>query len=104
MEELKPCPFCGEIPAMYGRKRRDYVNGEWAKEAGKEFWVKPRCVPSCILGNMHSRAYGVIGGMEYTSPEAAAKAWNRRSEQVEVDFGNGAVAREKKKGFSACLW
>jgi hypothetical protein len=63
---------------MYGRERRDYVDGRWAESTGKEYWIKPRCSLNCILGNMHSTAYGVIGGIEYTSPEAAAKAWNRR--------------------------
>lgn len=78
MTELKPCPFCGGVPIMYGRERRDYVDGTWAKATGKEYWVKPRCSIMCMLGNMHSRVYGVIGGIEYTSPEAAAAAWNRR--------------------------
>ena len=79
MIELKPCPFCGGIPVMYGRERRDYVNGEWADATGKEFWVKPRCRMTCMLGNMHSHAYGVVGGIEYNTPEAAAAAWNRRA-------------------------
>lgn len=86
---LKPCPFCGGIPIIYGRERRDYVdpvdedikketNDGWAKGTAKEFWVQPRCYPSCYYGNIHARLYGIVGGQCYISKEAAAKAWNRR--------------------------
>lgn len=77
---LEPCPFCGQVPHMYGRRRRDYVDGEWAKAEAEEYWVKPFCMPWCYLGNVNARAFGVIGGMRYNTPEAAAKAWNRRTE------------------------
>lgn len=87
--ELKPCPFCGVVPELLGRERIDYVqpitneikdstNNGWSKESIKEYWVQPRCVPSCIYVKIHSRAFGDVGGIRYTSRDAAAKAWNKR--------------------------
>lgn len=77
--ELKPCPFCGKMPKMFGAEIRDFVDGEWAQATRREFWVKPFCNIACTLGKAHSRAYGVIGGIMYKTPEAAAEAWNRRA-------------------------
>lgn len=78
-EELKPCPFCGQVPHMYGMRRRDYVNGEWAQLEGEEYWVKPFCSPWCYLGEVSARAFRITEGIHYKTPEAAAKAWNRRA-------------------------
>lgn len=80
---LKPCPFCGQKPKMFGRRRREYVDGEWAEKTGEEYWVKPFCKLGCLLGSMHSTAYGIIEGQHYISPEAAAKAWNTRYKENE---------------------
>lgn len=93
---LKPCPFCGGVPELYGREIREYIqpinegikeltNNGWGKKSRREYWVQPRCAIACILGSMHSRAYGIIGGCMYTSKEAAAKAWNRRAEGGDDD-------------------
>lgn len=79
-EKLKPCPFCGRMPHLYGRRRRDYVDGEWAENEAEEYWVKPFCSITCILGNAHARAYGAVDGIKYETPEAAMKAWNSRAE------------------------
>lgn len=86
---LKPCPFCGQVPVLYGRERRDYVqpttkeiaemtdNG-WAKGTAKEYWIQPRCAIGCLYGSTHATAYGIVGGVYYTTKEAAATAWNER--------------------------
>lgn len=78
MTEIKPCPFCGETPNVYGRKRRDYVNSIWADQEEEEYWVKPNCLPMCFLGNIHATAFGFVDGMKYRSPELAIKVWNER--------------------------
>lgn len=78
MTKVKPCPFCGETPKVFGRKRRDYVDGIWAEKEGEEYWVKPMCLPVCFLGNTHAHAFGIVDGMKYNTPEAAIKAWNNR--------------------------
>ena len=88
MIELEPCPFCGGQPKLFGREIRDYVGGIWAKETRREYWVQPFCWPVCILGNTHSHAFGVVGGIEYNTPEAAAEAWNRRA-----DIGTTDISR-----------
>lgn len=76
-EDLKPCPFCGGMPNIYGQEIRDYVNGEWAKATRKEYWIQPFCYPSCHYGNIHASRYGVVGGQRYISPDAAVRAWNK---------------------------
>ena len=81
MIKLKPCPFCGGKASIYGGEIRDYVNGEWAEETHPEFWVQTNCLPSCVFGNIRAHAYGVLGGICYSTPEAAAREWNRRSKQ-----------------------
>lgn len=90
MIKLKPCPFCGGTPKLYGRERRDYVEDEramlegyvdengWALKTAKEFWVQPFCRLGCLLGGTYSHAFGIVGGPKYITPEAAAKAWNKR--------------------------
>lgn len=76
--KLKPCPFCGRIPNLYGQEIRDYVNGEWAEQLRKEYWVQTQCLPTCLMGNMQVNAFGVIGGIRHISEKAAIKAWNTR--------------------------
>lgn len=76
--KLKPCPFCGQIPNLYGQEVRDYANGEWAEQSRKEYWVQPRCLITCLIGDMRVKAFGVIGGVRYMSANAAIKAWNTR--------------------------
>lgn len=82
---LKPCPFCGGMAYLYGEEIRDYVNGSWAEKSRKEYWVSPNCWPSCDLGNTHARAFGVFDGIRYTSPKAAAEAWNKRAETEKLE-------------------
>lgn len=92
---LKPCPFCGQKPRLFGMEKRDYVeliddetkemtNNGWAKKSAKVFWVQPFCMINCILGCTHSAAYGIVGGPHYKTKEAAAKAWNKRYEEEET--------------------
>lgn len=76
--KLKPCPFCGRIPNLYGQEVRDYVNGEWAELSRKEYWVQTQCRLGCLIGNMQAKAYGIIGGARYMNENAAIKAWNAR--------------------------
>lgn len=77
--ELKPCPFCGHIPVIYGVEIKDFVNGAWAATGRKEYWVQPRCEIPCLYGNTHAKAFGIVGGIHYTSIDAAVTAWNRRT-------------------------
>ena len=84
---LKPCPFCGEVPVLYGQEIRDYIDNEqytdwWADGSRKHYWVEPRCKLTCIFTLTHSKAYGVVGGVNYKTPEAAVKAWNRRFKEA----------------------
>ena len=83
--KLKPCPFCGQVPHMYGMRRRDYVDGKWAQAEGEEYWVKPFCLPWCYLGEVSARAFRITEGIHYKTPEAAAKAWNRRAANERTD-------------------
>lgn len=87
---LKPCPFCGMVPRLYGRRVREYVRPEteedegltydgWAKATREEFWIYPRCRIGCQYGSAHLSAYPVTDGCHYKTPEAAAAAWNQRS-------------------------
>lgn len=78
-DKLKPCPFCGKMPHLFGSRRRDYIDGEWAEGEAEEYWVEPFCAITCIFGNTHARAFGVIDGITFDTPEAAVKAWNRRA-------------------------
>lgn len=92
---LKPCPFCGIVPRMFGQEVRDYIQPEteeeeneltdngWAKKSRKEFWIYPRCFIGCEYGSAHASAYPVTQGRKYKTPEAAAKAWNKRAEAKE---------------------
>lgn len=78
--ELKPCPFCGGKAVLYGQEIRDCVNGERAKLLRKEYWVKTHCDITCIYAMTAGRAFGIYDGIHYRTPEAAAEAWNRRTE------------------------
>lgn len=77
--KIKGCPFCGELPWVMGRKRIDYVDGVWAEAYGEEYWIQTKCRLGCLMGSMQSCAFGVIGGVNYKTPEAAVKAWNARA-------------------------
>lgn len=78
MAELKPCPFCGHAAHMCGREEKEYFDNQWAVSYHKTYWVTCFHDINCILGSICSRAFGAVGGIKYTSEEAAAKAWNRR--------------------------
>lgn len=93
MIKLRPCPFCGGIPKLYGRERRDYIESDdewvkentdngWAKKTAKEYWVKPFCQIGCFLGSTHATAFGIVDGITYITPEAAAAGWNERYDDV----------------------
>ena len=74
--ELKPCACCGQIPRLFGRETRDYVNGKWSEYTRKYFWAQPFCYPSCEVGNMYSKKYGAIGGPSRNSEKEAIEYWN----------------------------
>lgn len=78
--QLKSCPFCGREAFICGEEVKDYVNGNWARASRKEYWVTSHHDLNCIFGMIQSRAFGIVGGIRYTSEEAAAKAWNRRAD------------------------
>lgn len=81
MSELKSCPFCGSMPKVFGEKvNAQYADGEWIETEITTYFVQPFCLPWCPYGNVHARAFGVVGGTRYTTSEAAIKAWNRRAE------------------------
>lgn len=81
MDRLKPCPFCGNFPRLFGKKIRE-IDGETMKVMPErtEWGIVPFCQITCILGHAFSAAYGIHGGGGYKTPEAAIKAWNRRYE------------------------
>lgn len=81
MIDLKPCPFCGGEAHIYGEEYRACLDGKYAPGIGHRYWVQTHCAPWCLWANTRSMAYGVLGGVEYETPEAAAEAWNRRKEQ-----------------------
>lgn len=78
-QKLLNCPFCGGEAYICGDRYRQYFDGEWYEEEGERYWVQTRCKINCIYGNTQAKAFGVVGGIEYTTPEAAAEAWNRRA-------------------------
>ena len=79
MNKLKPCPFCGNYPKLFGYKLRE-IDGETMEVMPErvEWEVIPYCQITCVLGNAFARAYGIHGTGGYLTPEAAIKAWNRR--------------------------
>ena len=81
--ELKPCPFCGGNAYICGQEVRDYFNGDWAKQSRNAYWVRTRCKINCIYGNTSAKAFGIVGGIRYKTPEAAAEAWNTRTDSAE---------------------
>lgn len=76
---LKGCPFCGAVPSIYGGRTRDYADGKWAEKERETFWIQTHCRLGCIMGSMQSHAFGIVGGIGFVSPEAAAADWNRRA-------------------------
>lgn len=93
---LKPCPFCGQTPRLFGMEKRDYVepideetknltNNGWAKKSAKVYWVKPFCLITCVLGSAYASAYGIVDGPHYKTREAAAKAWNKRYNEEDTE-------------------
>ena len=89
--KLKPCPLCGRIPNLYGQEVRDYVNGEWAEQSRKEYWVQTQCLLNCLIGNMRAKAFGIIGGIRYTSEKAAIEAWNTRYTENPSEINSSAL-------------
>lgn len=81
MDKLKPCPFCGNLPKLFGKKIRE-IDGETMKVMPErtEWEVVPFCEITCILGSAFSTAYGIHGASGFKTPEAAIRAWNRRDE------------------------
>lgn len=82
MEAMKPCPFCGNLPKLFGKKIREIdVDGETMKVMPErvEWEVVPFCEITCILGSAFSSAYGIHGASGFLTPEAAIKAWNTRA-------------------------
>ena len=77
--KLKPCPFCGGEAVLYGQEIRDFANVEWAKESRNEYWVRTQCKILCIYGITAGRAFKLCDGIHFRTPEAAIKAWNRRT-------------------------
>lgn len=83
MEKLKPCPFCGNPPKLFGKKIRE-IDGETMKVYPErtEWKIVPFCQITCLLGQVFSSAYGLHGGDGgYKTPEAAINAWNKRYEE-----------------------
>ena len=97
--KLKPCPFCGKIPNLYGQEVRDYVNGEWTEMSRKEYWVQTQCSITCLMGIARAKAYGVIGGTRYTSENAAIKAWNTRYSRNTSQINENAAQAKKIQEF-----
>ena len=75
----KPCPFCGQVPFVFGRRVRDFADGKWAEHEREEFWISPKCRIGCVFGSTHSTAFGICDGMHFKTAEAAVKAWNTRA-------------------------
>ena len=80
-EGLKPCPFCGNSPKLFGKKIRE-IDGETMEVMPErtEWEVVPFCQITCVLGHAFSAAYGIHGAGGYKTPKAAIKAWNRRAD------------------------
>ena len=81
--ELKPCPFCGGKAVLYGQEIRDFVNGVWAKNSRKEYWVRAHCDITCIYAMTAGRSLQICDGIRFRTPEAAAEAWNCRADSAE---------------------
>ena len=60
---MKPCPFCGAVDSHF----RDSVGGDW---------------PAIYCGECNARGPDAGHG---SSPEASAKAWNRRIPEIPED-------------------
>ena len=82
MNKLKPCPFCGKYPKLYGKQIRE-IDGETMKVMPErtEWEVVTFCEMTCVLGRALSAAYGIHGDGGYKTPEAAIMAWNKRYEE-----------------------
>lgn len=65
VDDIKPCPFCGEIPAIV---LDDYINGRIIVDP--DFFIECEN-PDCLVG---PRVCG-----KYTDFDNIVAAWNRRA-------------------------
>lgn len=85
MNELKPCPFCGEKRAYIGvhddegnyrgRPKCEYESDPWS---GLSYAIHHDGWGECIMCT--DGKGGVMGGVLFDTAEEAAEAWNGRTD------------------------
>ena len=86
MSDLKPCPFCGQIPEFV-YEDVEPQNDHWYS-GKKEHFLKCHCGLALFDGSFHD-GFGNL-------PEEAAKKWNARHLEAALESRVKELEREKK--------
>ena len=86
MEELKPCPFCGNIESLRFATRRDLEDCSDFDDCEAEKCARGMCDMydnwDCVVCSYQDGGCGASSGYE-SCPAKAVEAWNRRTNDAD---------------------